>query len=550
MICNQFSEPVYFLFSNGVPGLLYYSHIPTAVIALLVGFFVFWSGRRMLLNRLLFIIALCFSLWTFSNLILWTNIDSGFLLFVWTLYVVLFSFISISCVYFIYVFLEDKDAPSSIKAVFATLLAPILIFAPTYVNLSGFNITRCDAFGFEGWWYKAYYISLAIIAMVWILTLLVRKYRVATAEFRKQIVLMGIGIEFFLFSFFTITTLAGYLTDIGLLPDSSLEFYGLFGMTVFMIFIGILMVRFKTFHVNVIASQALIVALVVLIGSEFTFIKSTTNLILTSITLVLTVGAGFFLVRSVKREIQQREEIEQLAATLELANQRQESLLHFVGHEVKGFLTKDMGAFASLVEGDFGALPDTMKPFVEGALKQSRDGANSVIDILQASNQKKGTVDYKKEPFDFKALVGEWAQKLKPTAEAKGLAFNLSIDTVGDTCTVNGDRGQIGDHVLRNIIENSINYTPTGSITLSLAKADGKVILTVADTGVGINAEDKKRLFTEGGKGKDSVRINVHSTGYGLFIAKNIVDAHGGAIRAESEGTGKGSQFIIELPAA
>ncbi|MDE1919073.1 MAG: HAMP domain-containing histidine kinase [Patescibacteria group bacterium] len=68
------------------------------------------------------------------------------------------------------------------------------------------------------------------------------------------------------------------------------------------------------------------------------------------------------------------------------------------------------------------------------------------------------------------------------------------------------------------------------------------------DTGIGITEEDKKRLFTEGGHGKDSQKVNVHSTGYGLFIAKNIVEAHGGTIRAESEGAGKGSTFIVELP--
>ena len=68
------------------------------------------------------------------------------------------------------------------------------------------------------------------------------------------------------------------------------------------------------------------------------------------------------------------------------------------------------------------------------------------------------------------------------------------------------------------------------------------------DTGIGINEEDKERLFTEGGHGKDSQKVNAHSTGYGLFIAKSIVLAHGGTIRAESDGEGKGSTFIVEFP--
>ena len=113
---------------------------------------------------------------------------------------------------------------------------------------------------------------------------------------------------------------------------------------------------------------------------------------------------------------------------------------------------------------------------------------------------------------------------------------------------VTGDKEKLGDNVLRNLIDNAINYTPQGSVEVSLTKRDGKAIVAVKDTGVGISDEDKAHLFTEGGKGKDSNKINVHSTGYGLFIAKGIVEAHKGTIRAESEGPGNGSTFVVELP--
>jgi signal transduction histidine kinase len=546
MICNLFPEPTYFLFSSGVPGLLYYSHIPTAAIALLIGLFVFLNGRQFLLNRLLLALSIFFSLWTLSNLILWTNIHSDFLLLIWTLYAVLFSFISLSCVYFIYVFLEKRDVSFQLKSIFLALLAPILIFAPTYLNLTGFNITRCDAFGFEGFLYKSYYISLAVLAMIWILILLIRKYRVATSDFRKQIVLMGVGIEFFLLSFFTITFLAGYLTDIGVLPDSSLEFYGLFGMTVFMIFIGILMVRFKTFNVGLIASQALVVALVVLVGSQFTYVSSITGTVLTSVTLILTGAVGIILIRSVKKEVEQREHIEKLAGELQLTNDRQETLIHFIGHEVKGFLTKAQGAFASLSEGDFAPLPEALKPFVEASLAETRNGVDSVSAILKAANLKKGTVTYVKEPFDMKVLVAEAVEKAKSAAEQKNLTLSFVADEGSYQMT--GDSKQIIDHVLRNLIDNAINYTPSGSISVSLKRQGPKIVFAVKDTGVGITEEDKKRLFTEGGHGADSQKINVHSTGYGLYIAKQITEAQGGTIRAESEGAGKGSTFIVEFP--
>ena len=80
-----------------------------------------------------------------------------------------------------------------------------------------------------------------------------------------------------------------------------------------------------------------------------------------------------------------------------------------------------------------------------------------------------------------------------------------------------------------------------------MSKTDGKILFSVKDTGVGLSKEDKERLFTEGGKGKNSQKVNVDSTGFGLFIAKSIIEAHNGRIWAESEGEGKGSEFWVEV---
>ncbi|HUD01591.1 MAG TPA: ATP-binding protein [Rhabdochlamydiaceae bacterium] len=111
-----------------------------------------------------------------------------------------------------------------------------------------------------------------------------------------------------------------------------------------------------------------------------------------------------------------------------------------------------------------------------------------------------------------------------------------------------GDPTHLGEAV-RNLIDNSINYTQKGSITLGLNRSGGNIIFTVEDTGVGINDEDKTKLFTQGGRGKESSKINVNSTGYGLVFVKSVAEAHHGSVRADSLGTGKGSTFTMELPA-
>lgn len=299
-------------------------------------------------------------------------------------------------------------------------------------------------------------------------------------------------------------------------------------------------------NIKVIATSALVFILSIVSFGEIIFSETFPIILFRTSVFLLVLVFGLNLIRSVIREVEQREKIQKLAEELSKTNERQEELMHFVGHEVKGFLTKDAGAFASLSDGDFGQLSETLKSFVDRALIESRHGADSVAAILKAANLKKGTVTYTKEPLDLKALAAEAVEKAKPMAEEKGLALSFTDDSQSYQMT--GDKGEIGDHVLRNLIDNAISYTPSGSISVSLKKENGKILFAVKDTGIGITEEDKKRLFTEGGHGKDSQKVNVHSTGYGLFIAKNIVEAHDGTIRAESEGAEKGSTFIVELP--
>ena len=113
---------------------------------------------------------------------------------------------------------------------------------------------------------------------------------------------------------------------------------------------------------------------------------------------------------------------------------------------------------------------------------------------------------------------------------------------------VTGDADQLLNHVIGNLANNAINYTPSGEVAVKLVRTDGMLRFSVKDSGVGLTEDDKAVLFTEGGHGKESRAVNPHSTGYGLFIAKRIVEAHKGRIYAESEGRGKGSTFIVELP--
>ncbi|KKW43855.1 MAG: Histidine kinase-, DNA gyrase B-, and [Parcubacteria group bacterium GW2011_GWB1_57_6] len=449
-------------------------------------------------------------------------------------------FVYVSALYFAYVFIAKKDLDFLSKVGLVILLLPITILLPTSYLFTGVDLSTCVISETPALNFLSTY---AIEILLSFLILFTSFWGISRQPARKkEIILFTTGLIIFLIAFSS-GNIVGSLTE-----DWDTAQAGLFGMPVFIAFLTYTVVRFKTFNVKLFATQALVASIAVLIAARLFYSTTTAGTILSVVTLVGFLISGVFLVRSVKREIAQREHIEKLAGELAQTNERQETLIHFIGHEVKGFLTKDMSAFAAISQGDFGAPPDGMKPFVDHALAESRVGVDSVSNILKASNLKKGTVTYTKEPVDLATLVAVAVQRAKPAAEAKHLSLNIMTDPAGAPYMVSADKDNLSEHVLRNLIDNAVNYTPSGSVDIFLKKESGKVIFSVKDTGVGITEEDKKRLFTEGGHGRDSQRINAHSTGYGLYIAKQIVEAHGGTIRAESEGEGKGSTFIVELP--
>lgn len=233
-------------------------------------------------------------------------------------------------------------------------------------------------------------------------------------------------------------------------------------------------------------------------------------------------------------------------SALSNANERQHKLIRTVSHEVKGYLAKDAATLASIAEGDYEKQPAMLRSVATSALAQTRKGVETVMNILSSADFESGKLSLSIQPFDITELVRLQAAESAFTLQKSGLTLNIDAP---HGFFVRGDEEKIGRLVIHNLIDNAIHYTLGGTITISLSREGATVRVIVSDTGVGITKDDMEHLFTEGGKGESSSEINPGSTGFGLFAAKEIVEAHGGRIWAESEGTGKGSTFIVELPA-
>jgi signal transduction histidine kinase len=370
---------------------------------------------------------------------------------------------------------------------------------------------------------------------------LFRLYRYSSDGEQVQVhsVMVGMGVTGFMVIFFSML-LPLFFHRLTFLPYSAafmLPFIGLISYSIY---------REHLFGFKVLTVQSFAYILGLLMFIEVILTREPILVVFRIALLVAVVIAGVLFARSVTKEIEQRELIEKQEKELERINVSQENLLHFMSHEIKGYLTKSEAAFASIVEGDFGHCDPELEKLSNDALTEVRKGVDTIMDILDAASLKKGTMSLKKDSFDFREALDQVIGEQRHAAADKNLALNISADP--GQYPVLGDKEKLCRHVIRNLIDNAIKYTPEGSIEVSLARVGTALRLSVKDSGVGITPEDMAHLFTEGGRGKDSIKINVHSTGFGLYIAKQIVTAHQGRIWAESAGQGRGTVFIVELP--
>lgn len=257
----------------------------------------------------------------------------------------------------------------------------------------------------------------------------------------------------------------------------------------------------------------------------------------TFLTLVIVIF-DFLLVRSVRKQVFLREE-------LQVANEGQSNLLHIINHQIKGYMTKARLVFDDLLHDQSYNLSESAKPMIQQGFDSVTEGVNFVQDFLNASNIERGTFTYNMALVNMQKMVEEQVESQKNSIKDKGLTLDVKIEE-GDY-ELNGDAAQLSQAV-RNLIDNSVKYTPSGFMWIGLKRKDGKILFSIKDTGVGISDELKPKLFTKGGRDKDSQKINVNSTGFGLAFVRGVAEAHKGRVWAESPGPGKGSTFYMELP--
>jgi signal transduction histidine kinase len=226
------------------------------------------------------------------------------------------------------------------------------------------------------------------------------------------------------------------------------------------------------------------------------------------------------------------------------ADRLKDEFVALISHDLRTPLTSIMGFLELVLDPVSGPLNDDQRAHLEVVLRNSNRLLALVNDLLFVARLQAGQLDLEPSELDLAAVVRQSIEEARPGADARGVAFELDAVPVP---LMRADRGRIFQ-LLDNLISNAIKFTPRGgSVRVALRSFGGDVFIEIADTGIGIPAAEVERLFERFFRASTAVERQIPGTGLGLYIARAIVEAHGGTIRVESK-EGTGTMFKIDLP--
>jgi len=233
------------------------------------------------------------------------------------------------------------------------------------------------------------------------------------------------------------------------------------------------------------------------------------------------------------RDVSEKHALEQLRA----------DFLSMITHDIKVPLTVILGYTEMLTDPE--PPPDQIPPDILTRIRESGETIHALVcNFLDLSRIEAGRMTLDPRPFDLRGMLAHAIEHYESTARRKGIALALDGESLPSLLA---DESQL-ERVVTNLLANAIKYTPTGGrVTIRTERENGNVLIAFKDTGRGIPADELPHLFEKYRRVREAKRTE--GTGLGLFIAKTIVDAHGGDIRVEST-PGVGSTFTLVLPAA
>ena len=311
------------------------------------------------------------------------------------------------------------------------------------------------------------------------------------------------------------------------------------------------------FDVKVITTEVFTFIIWMALLLQIFFVQDVWSVVLTTGLFVLMVIFGTLLIRSVIREVDQRQRLQMLSEQLEEANKELKKLdvaksefISIAGHQLRAPLTVIRGYVSMALEGSFGGITKELADALSKVTYSAEQLVKLVASLLDLSRMESGRIKYEFMVSDFHALVKKVLDEFTPHAEKKGVRLVFE-NRAGALPQFAFDPDKMREVVV-NLVDNAIKYSKEGEVAVreEVTATGGAphLRLSVRDSGIGIKKEDIGKLFSKFGRTEQAQLVDPNGMGIGLYFVKRVVEDHSGRVWVESEGLGKGSTFFVEIP--
>ncbi len=243
----------------------------------------------------------------------------------------------------------------------------------------------------------------------------------------------------------------------------------------------------------------------------------------------------------------QTQDILEKAKKLEKLIKMKDEFLTIASHQLRTPTTVIKGSLSMMVEDEFDKwTPEDKNKFISGMYEKSIKLSNIIDDILLSSEI--DSVNFqlnRKEEFDIIGIIKEVKESYEDLAKKHDLKLIFNNLTKKEEILVIGNREYI-KKAIQSLVDNALRYTKKGEIKINIDIINGKVLLEIKDTGIGILKTDRKNVMNKFTRGKNGEMVYIDGSGLGLYLTKRIVELHNGRFWFESE-ENVGSDFFVEL---
>lgn len=534
--------------------MLYYvlTGLINAITSTVLGFFVLLINKQNKLNRAFSRFCFAVAFWSWAYCFWPLSSVKGDILFWFQILHIGAILIPATYLHFVFTFLDLEKKRK--KTIFLNYLIAVFflinVFSPLFIS------DMTPRYLFPYWavpgvlyhFFLLYFFGLTLYC--WIMLYRAKKEFVGEKGMQLKYILIGTFIGFL-----------GGSTNYFLWYDIPIPPYGN-GLVIFYVILSaVAVVKYHLFEMRLIFTEMMVAAMAVVL-LVLPFLMPTSGLkVLTSLVFALFCFFGYYLIRAVHRESRRREdaetiasrerilrrEAEVLAADLRRLDRAKTQFLLSTQHHLRSPLSVINGYLSMINEESYGKITKKSKEKVGACLEANKKLIRLVDELLDVAHFQMNNSAAEKEPVDAVALAAQIVADLAPAAEAKNLYLKFKKTEVPIPEIMLNPRGI--KEALYNIVDNAIKYTQTGGVIVLISVFGEKLRIEIKDTGIGLSEKDREGIFgrvferCEGAKG-----ANVEGKGIGLYLAAQIIANNGGKISVESEGWGKGSKFIIDLP--